>query len=196
MGHSEEHTANCSCWLTPQMSTVGCLKHFNCSLSPLNSGGEVTVICTQHRCKLNMQVTCFYFQTIISNLANKEWVLLHQQIPRLSCFIACKPNHLNWLCSHWQGKKLAIKLLYKVIAWLLAMFKLRLCQQQPFHYKLTFLGVLCLEVKSNCNSSFSASTRLWGFFASIMLHPGYFFHTDSFSVLNTKYYKMGTYKES
>lgn len=25
-------------------------------------------------------------------------------------------NHLNWLCSHWQGKKLAIKLLYKVIA--------------------------------------------------------------------------------
>lgn len=128
-GHSEEHTANCSCWLTPQMSIVDCLKHFNCSLSPLNSGCEVTVICTQHQRKLNMQVTCFYFQTIISNLANKEWVLLHQQIPRLSCLRACKPNHLSWLCSHWQGKKMAIKLLYKVIAWLLAMLKLRLCQQ-------------------------------------------------------------------
>lgn len=95
----------CQFWVLVEVPIMGHVQPFKHSLSPLSLKGEEDAISIQWKIKWNMQGTCFYFQTIILNLSNEEWVILHQHNPRLNHFIMWKPNHFNRPCSHRQGKK-------------------------------------------------------------------------------------------
>lgn len=102
------------CWLKSEVPIMDHIQPFKYSLSPLSWKGEVDAISIQWKIKWNMQGTCFYFQTIILNLSNEEWVILHQHNPRLNHFLMWKPNHFNRPRSHRQSKKAGSKIAIKL----------------------------------------------------------------------------------